>query len=267
MTLPKSRLLPFALFLAVAGLGATALAPGDIVCEGSYHGHLQGIATDGAGTIFWSFTKELVKTDITGKVLKVIPVPSHHGDLTYHNGKVYVAVELGSFSQPEDSEVKAKPWVYVYDARDLTLVSKHSVPECVYGAGGIAHHEGRFIIIGGLPKGPDEKYQQNYAFEYDSKFRFKKRYVLKTGYTYLGVQTVSYAHGHWWFGCYRSRLYQTDDAIRLTGQFHYDGSVGMAEMPNGKYLIGRTLEKNRGSAFITDEAALKKKTITPTKKP
>jgi len=267
MLFSNSRLLQLAILLAAAGLGAAALAPGDIVCEGSYRGHLQGIATDGAKVIFWSFTKELVKTDMAGKVLKVIPVPSHHGDLTYHDGKVYVAVELGSFSQREDSEVKAKPWVYVYEARDLSLVAKHSVPECVYGAGGIAHHKGRFIIIGGLPPGDEEKYQQNYAFEYDKNFRFKKRHVLKTGYTHFGIQTASYAHGHWWFGCYRGRMYRTDDAIRLTGGFHYDASVGIAEMPDGKFFIGRTLEKNRGKAFITDEDALKKKAIVPEKKP
>jgi hypothetical protein len=64
-----------------------------LLCARNFGGHLQGVATDGS-SIFWSHTVQLVKTDLHGKVLQQIDVPDHHGDLTWHDGKVFVAVEL-----------------------------------------------------------------------------------------------------------------------------------------------------------------------------
>ena len=40
-----------------------------VTCEGAYSNHLQGVCTDGKGTIYWSFTTKLVKTDAGGKVI------------------------------------------------------------------------------------------------------------------------------------------------------------------------------------------------------
>ena len=80
----------------------------------------------------------------------------------------------------------------------LALVARHPVAEAVHGAGGIAHHVGRFIVIGGLPLGTDE----NYAYEYDGQFKFIQRHVLKSGQTLMGIQTAAFADDRWWFGCY-----------------------------------------------------------------
>jgi len=111
--------------------------------------HLQGLCVDGLGNIFWSFTTELVKTNFAGKVLVKIPVGNHHGDLCYHEGKVFVAVNFGDFNNPEG---KADSWVYVYDAAKLLLIAKHQTPEVTFGAGGIACHAGKYIVVGGLPE-------------------------------------------------------------------------------------------------------------------
>ena len=81
-------------------LALTDVAHAEIIqCDGDYGGHLQGITVDGAGLIYWSFTVDLVKTDRTGKVLAHITAPSHHGDLTVDDGKLYVAVNLGDFNK------------------------------------------------------------------------------------------------------------------------------------------------------------------------
>ena len=64
-------------------------------CEGTYPHHLQGICTNEQDAIYWSFTTTLVKTDTQGKILAKTPVANHHGDLCFHDGKVYVAVNLG----------------------------------------------------------------------------------------------------------------------------------------------------------------------------
>jgi len=152
-----------------------------VTCDGQYGGHLQGIATDGYSAIFWSFTVALVKTNMNGGIYRQVDVPTHHGDLVYRDGAVYVAVNLGLFNQEAG---KADSWVYVYDASDLTLITRHAVPEVVHGAGGMTIRDGHYFIIGGLPEG----YTENYVYEYDGDFTFIKRYVIPSGYTRLAFR-------------------------------------------------------------------------------
>ena len=156
----------------------------NVQCEGQYRCHLQGICTDDKAAIYWCFTDNLVKTNRSGKVLKQVPVAMHHGDLCHHEGKVYVAVNLGQFNHPKGH---ADSWVYVYDGGDLSELARHKVPEVFYGAGGIGYHDGHFLVIGGLPKGVNE----NYAYEYDQQFKFVKRHVIQSGYTLMGIQTAT----------------------------------------------------------------------------
>ena len=77
-------------------------------CEGTYRLHLQGVCADET-VIFWSFTTTLMTTDMEGTLLKQMPVANHHGDLCFHDGKLYIAVNLGKFNDPEGN---ADSWVY-----------------------------------------------------------------------------------------------------------------------------------------------------------
>lgn len=228
------------LWVAVLASSGHALSA-EVRCEANEKGHLQGIAIDPGKAIYWSFTRELIKTDIQGAVLARVSVKSHHGDATYHDGKVYVAVGFGAFNKEAR---RADSWVFVYDGEDLSLVAKHKVPEVVYGAGGIAYHDKRFLIIGGLPKG----FEENYAYEYDEAFQFRKRHVLQTGYTKLGIQTVCHHEGFWWFGCYGKKLLKTDEDIRLVGTYGVDCSVGIDGLPDGRFLIARCCKGEDGNA-------------------
>ncbi|XOV69564.1 MAG: glycerophosphodiester phosphodiesterase [Verrucomicrobiota bacterium] len=212
-----------------------------IECEGTYGGHLQGVATDGY-FIFWSHTVQLVKTDLTGKVLNKIDVASHHGDLTYHDGKVFVAVELGSFNRPAG---ESDPWVYVYDAETLNRISRHPVPALVHGCGGIAYHDKKFILVGGLPG----HHQKNYLFEYDEQFQFQARHDLPTSQTRLGIQTAGYMDGHWWFGCYGSPdnpgLLKVDESFRLVGVSAADFSYGIVRLSDTIVFQGACFAENK----------------------
>jgi hypothetical protein len=215
----------------------------DINCPGTYSIHQQGIATDGKTAIFWSHTIQLAKTDLQGNLLKVIDVPNHHGDLDYCDQKVYVAVNLGKFN----GEGQADSWVYVYDAEDLSFISKHPVPEVVFGAGGIAIHNGRFIVVGGLPN----DYQKNYVYEYDKNFNFVKRHIIKSGHTALGIQTAVWFDGYWWFGCYgmpdNPGLLKTDDSFNLITTYDLNFSYGIIGIKGDKFLRGDA----SGKAMIT----------------
>ncbi|WP_438479838.1 hypothetical protein [Oleiharenicola lentus] len=202
-------------------------------CEGVYPQHLQGVCTDERETIYWSWTDQLVKTDRHGKILRKVAVEFHHGDLCYHEGRVYVAVNLGKFNEPPGQE---NSWVYVYDGDTLAEIAKHPVPELVHGAGGIAYHNGTFIVVGGLPKGVNE----NYLYEYDEHFRFRQRHVLASGYTFKGIQTAAFYEGAWWFGTYGDTRYlmRADRNFKLTDKWIFDASLGLVPLGRGRFLIG-----------------------------
>ncbi len=212
-----------------------------VLCEGTYQHHLQGVCTD-ENFIFWSFTTTLVKTDMKGTLVKQVPVANHHGDLCFHDGKLYVAVNLGKFSDPEGN---ADSWVYVYDAESLKELARHETQEVFHGAGGIGYRDGHFFVVGGLPDGVEE----NYVYEYDGEFKFMKRHVIKSGHTHLGIQTATFAHDRWWFGCYGDPkiLLVTDADFEMKGRHEIDCSLGIEGMTGGRLLVGSgRCEKDKG---------------------
>ncbi|PCJ56643.1 MAG: hypothetical protein COA73_11735 [Candidatus Hydrogenedentota bacterium] len=205
-----------------------------MVCEGDYAGHLQGVCTDEASTVYWSFTTTLVKTDHQGKIQKKIEVPDHHGDLCFYNDRLYVAVNLGKFNDPKGN---ADSWVYVYDSQTLALLSKHPTPEVFHGAGGIGVRDGQFYIVGGLPAGVEE----NYVYEYNSDFVFTKKHIIKSGWTQVGIQTATFHDGAWWFGCYGNPqiLLKTDAAFNMLGRYEFDCSLGIIGTGKDQFLIAK----------------------------
>jgi hypothetical protein len=210
-----------------------------IRCEGDYRHHLQGVCIDKTDNIYWSYTTTLVKTDSAGKRLRKIEVPSHHGDLCAVSNRIYVAVNLGPFNHPDG---QADSWVYVYDL-ELKLLAKHPVPQVIYGAGGMDHRAGAFFVIGGLPA----SHEQNYVYEYDSKFQFVKRHEIKSGQTRLGIQTAALIGDHWWFGCYGTPrvTLKTDANFNLLGNFTFDCAYGIAGNRDGEIFIATDVVKNK----------------------
>ncbi len=203
-----------------------------VSCEGHYAKHLQGICTNDRNAIYWSFTDQLVKTDLDGKVLKQVAVASHHGDLCHVDGRRFVAVNLGQFNQPAG---KADSWVYVYDADTLAELARYETQDVVHGAGGMAWRDGRFFIVGGLPPGTNE----NYVYEFDDSFTLKNRHVLASGYTLMGIQTVACAEGRWWFGCYGSpkTLLVANESFQLVGSWRFECSLGVVGLADGRFLV------------------------------
>ncbi len=135
-------------------------------------------------------------------------------------------------------------WVYVYQADDLSPLSKHPVPEVFHGAGGIACHAGRFIVVGGLPLTVDE----NYAYEYDEQFKFVEKHVLKSGNTFMGIQTAEFADGHWWFGCYGLPpvLLRADETLQKVERFNFGCSLGMFPIAPGRFLVAQGVRPKEG---------------------
>ncbi len=214
------------------------MAASGVTLSGAYPGHLQGVCTNDRDAIYWSMTTNLVKTDVSGNIVRQVAVPSHHGDLCHVDGKIYVAVNLALFNDPSK---RAESWIHVYDGGDLSLLARHAVSEVVYGAGGLAFGDGRFIVVGGLPDGIGE----NYIYAYDKDFRSGSRIVLKTGQTYKGIQTAAFDGDHWWFGCYGNPaftevLVRTDRSFGAIQKFAFDASTGILPLDRGVFLIARS---------------------------
>lgn len=236
-------------FLLLTSAFLTVGIPGTATCEGLYPKHLQGVCVDDE-FIYWCFTTELVKTDRSGKKLKQIPVADHHGDLCLHAGRLYVAVNLGKFNDPLGN---ANSWVYEYDAETLQELARHETQEVFHGAGGIGVKDNRFFVVGGLPEGV----QENFIYEYDSSWRFIQKHTLKSGHTDLGIQTVTFAHDRWWFGCYGRPqiLLVADSDFRMLGRYEFDCSLGIAGLSDGQLMVANgKCEKDRGCSGTVNVA-------------
>ena len=205
---------------------------GEVTCRGDFQHHLQGVCIDDKSAIYWSFTTQLVKTDRSGQILEQRAVSNHHGDLCFANGRVYVAVNLGKFNDPEGN---ADSWVYVYDPKTLKLLHRHQTQQVFHGAGGIGTRGGRFYVVGGLPTG----IQDNYIYEYDEQFQFVKKHIVPSGWTQLGIQTATFHQGSWWLGCYGTPkiLLRTDKDFKLIGRYEFDCSLGIVGISNERMLF------------------------------
>jgi len=90
-----------------------------IICEGAHEGHLQGVDSQGTN-IWWSFTRKIVRTDLSGRILASCCAPSHQGDLCVKGDTLYVAVNHGRFNR----ETMGDGFVYSYDAMTLEQKKK-----------------------------------------------------------------------------------------------------------------------------------------------
>lgn len=226
----KILLLTFTLLAFFATAGEKTV---NIICNGSYRHHLQGIATDGK-SIYWSMTTTLIKTDLDGNVLVSIEVPMHHGGLCVLDGKVYVALGMAGFNKVTPPD---KNHVYVYDASDLKLLEKHPVPEACYGAGAVAAANGFFYVVGGLPK----DHTSNHIFQYDKDFKFVRQIDLE-GYTLLGIQSITYWNGHFFLGAYsQPRTTICDSSFNKVSTSDVSTCYGLAIFPDGRFLVGKNV--------------------------
>ena len=219
-----------------AEVAAPRLDPGTrIVCPGEYAGHLQGLATDGKA-IYWSFSKDLVKTDFSGRILAQTKVPHHGGGPCWSNGRLYVPVCGSGFNHKPKPGSVPKNFVYVFDA-GLKLLEKRHIPETEYGAGGMAEKDGRFFIVGGRPA----ELPGNTVYEYDADFNLVRRHELDFD-SNKGIQTINHAGGRWYFGCYgtKGRTVVTDEEFRVLRRVRPSSSFGMIPLRNGLALVGRS---------------------------
>ena len=95
----------------------------EIVLPGEYAGHLQDVWWDGGENIYWAHTWDIVKTDLSGNILRQVAVEGHNAGCQLKDGKLYVAVcptaNKSIVAWGPDSRLQ----VNEYDAETLALVA------------------------------------------------------------------------------------------------------------------------------------------------
>ena len=175
---------------AFAALGAVAGMPdvNEIPLEGEYPGHLQDVWYDGSNTLYWAHTQDLLKTDLTGRVLKRAKVDGHHAGIELKDGKLYVAV----CKMQGQTKGKTTPDCFVtvgeYDAETLELVKMH-VTDINDRSGSLAILADGTFVVGCLRPQNIEKTQVRFH-HLDRDFKLIKSYVVDNVPVRLGIEVI-----------------------------------------------------------------------------
>ena len=119
----------------------------------------------------------------------------------------------------------------------------------------------------------------NFVYEYDRDFRFVARHVLKTGYTYLGIQAATFHDGLFYFGCYGRKSKEDpaglDCTITATPDFKklrrwFPGSPEGIVPVGGKLAFAitpRLEDRSFGAVLYPFDSAERREIAWPAKRP
>ena len=99
------------------------------------------------------------------------------------------------------------------------------------------HHNDHFFIIGGLPQDHDENWFTNTT----QVSATCAPTCCPAGYTNLGIQTVCFHDGYWWFGCYtvegKKGLLKADEGFGLVGIYDVSPAIGLVGWGPGRFWM------------------------------
>ena len=245
----------FAVLLLLAGHAASGAMPDAEVIRlpGEYRGHLQDVWHDGK-SLYWAHTLDLIKTDLSGRILAKASVEGHHAGLEVRNGKVYVAVcamqsKTGGKTLPE-----SRVTVNVYDAETLKLLEEH-VTDINDRSGSLCILDDGTFLVGCLR--PQDITSAQVRFHHlDRNFKLIKSHVLDDVPVKLGIETIKLHDGHFYLNHYASGglCVKLDGSFREVGRYRVDGTCGLV-FDGGRIWVGRTRKTADGKRF---ESSLKR---------
>lgn len=221
--------------------GVAALpAVDEISLEGEYAGHLQDVWYDGSNAIYWAHTVDLLKTDLTGKVLKHAKVKGHHAGIELKDGKLYVAV----CEMQGNTGGKTTPECFVtigeYDAETLELVKMH-VTDINDRSGSLAILPDGTFVVGCLRPQNISKTQVRFH-HLDKDFKLIKSYVLDDVPVKLGIEVIKRKGDSLYLNMYgKPGTIRLDLDFRETWRGNLGGAVGLV-FDGDDIWVGRTKE-------------------------
>lgn len=176
--------------LAVLIAGVAFALPPTIQLEGSYEGHLQDIWWDGKDTMWWAQTKDILRTDMSGKVMARASVQGHYAGCEVRDGRLYVAV-----FQQNGKGVERRVRINVHDAQTLALLEEHVVDGPADGAGALAIlPDGTFVV--GCIRPPDINVRTQLRLHHIGRdYRLIASYLVDDVDVPLGIETIKRRDG------------------------------------------------------------------------
>ena len=145
--------------MAALGIAGVAFADtgrmpdvAEIVLPGEYAGHLQDVWWDGGECLYWAHTWDIVKTDLSGNILRHVEVEGHHAGCQLKGGTLYVAVCPTSNGSIVAWSSNSRLQVNEYDADTLALKATHVMP-ANDRAGSLAVLDDGSFVVGCLRPG------------------------------------------------------------------------------------------------------------------
>ena len=213
--------------------------------------HLQGIESC-SRYIYWVFSKHLVKTDLSGQLIRQIPLHKeagkriHGGSPVLVERKLYVPYCGSGFN----AALNGKPshnYVQVYDL-DLNYIKSYPVPELEYGAGAMSFDGKSFFITGGRPA----DMPGNEIFEYSRDFKLLKKHKLAFN-TFKGIQTLVFDGKYFYAGCYGGEYwtYRISSDFKRVDYLDLSGCIGLKPLPDKRMLAGKSGVDSTGRVYTT----------------
>lgn len=175
--------------LAVCGCASVPMpAEDEIRLEGDYSGHLQDVWYDGAGHIYWAHTRDLVKTDLKGRILKRVEVDGHHAGIEVRNGRMYVAVCAMQNATGGKTTPGCRVTIGEYDAETLDLIEMH-ITDIHDRSGSLTILDDGTFLVGCLR--PQDIRSDQVRFHHIGRdYRLIRSYVLDNVPVKLGIEVI-----------------------------------------------------------------------------
>lgn len=247
---------------AAAALAAYAGIPDvkEIKLEGEYSGHLQDVWYDGGQYIYWAHTQDLLKTDLSGKIVRSAKVQGHHAGIQVKDGKVYIAVCAMQGKTGGKTTPSCRVTVGEYDAETLALVKMH-VTDVHDRSGSLTILEDGTFLVGCLR--PQDIAPTQVRFHHlDKDFKLIKSYVVDNVPVRLGIETLKRKNGFLYLGMYgadKSGQKLDFDTVKLDKDYkevwrgRIGGSCGSFEDGAYRWVSQTTRKKGAEKKFFASK--------------
>lgn len=198
----------------------------EIKLEGEYKYHLQDVWFDDSA-LYWAHTSQLLKTDLSGKIIAKADVSEHHAGIEVRDGKVYVAVCVLQGKTGGKTLSSSRVTVNVYDAKTLKLLEEN-VTDINDRSGSLAILDDGTFLVGCL-RPPDIEKTQVRFHHLDKNYKLIKSYVLDNVPVKLGIETIKRRGDHYYFNQYASGglCLKLDKNFREIARYKFDGTCGL----------------------------------------
>lgn len=225
-------------------LAANVLGNAEIKLEGEYPGHLQDVWI-ADGSIWWAHTAHLVKTDMSGHILKQAKVGGHHAGLEIRDGRLFSAV-CAFNGEPRGATTPAcHVMVGEYDAATLKRIDMH-VLDINDRAGSFCFLEDGTFLVGCL-RHPALRPNEVKFHHIGRDYKLIKTHVVDVGKDVkLGIEVIRRYGEDVYLFIYGGPVVRLDaKTFRVTGRFKsFGGQMGFAKDGDSAWIAKSVPDKD-----------------------